>query len=163
MAYGLAEFERRVKKICPRWYVRGGPILRLSDSQAKAVLRPIQVWEVPYAQGQGFQGHTLIMEVGDPDEYAETGEWPRLNPNHINSLRRGHWNRVRCKQLEEIQKVNKENERRKIRNAHQQSFINEQFARENRSAFRQATRGLGISKATLKDSGPRKFIYSAGV
>lgn len=163
MGYGIREFEDRVKEICDRWFVTGGPLLGFSGSRCRPILRPIQVWEHPYAQGEGFKGDTLVMEIGDEEEFRKTGFWATPNANHLVSLRRGHWNRVRAKQLEEIKAMNRANHIRELKNKHQQDFENRIFAQENRHLFGKASRDLGLSKASMKDTCPRKLVYSSGV
>lgn len=163
MPYGIKEFEERVIDICDRWYVTGGPILAISGSRCRPILRPIQVWEVPYAQGEGFKGDTLIMEIGDEEEFEKTGFWSVPTPNHLVSLRRGHWNRVRAKQVEEIRQMNRANAIREIKNKHQQDFENKVFAKENRHLFAKSARDLGLSKVSMRDTCPRKMVFNSGV
>ena len=163
MGYGIAEFEERVKGICDRWYVKGGNLLKVSGSQCQPIIRTLQVWERPYEEGEGFRGDTLILEIGDEEEYQKTGQYSTPNPNHLQSLRRGHWNRVRAQQVEEIRKMNRQNHIRELRHQHQLEHENRMFAIGNRDVFRKASQQMGFSKVSSRDFGPKKMMFNQGV
>lgn len=151
---GISEFGRRVKKICDRWYVEGGNVLRYFKKDGKfhfvEMLRPITVWEKPYAVGKGFTGPTKVMVIGKEKELRKFGIWDMPGERHLKKLAKAHWQRRRAEHLRLLAALNERREKAKVSNERKFEYETGEFLKDNRRYFSQAADNLGLTRGFVK-------------
>ena len=139
MALSIREFSERVEKICDRWSVKSRSITVVSDAGVKSFNEPIQVWERPYAKGEGFSTDTLVMEFNGAPSIS-----------HLKKLRQGHWYRTQELQKSIFELCREEQMEKKRIGSSRTSYDTRQIIMEHRKGFREKCRRLGLSRGSMR-------------
>ena len=142
MGIGVKEFERKVKEIYPRWYVKSRSLIAMTDAGIHQCDEPIQVWERPIARGFGFSSDSMVMEIKGA-----------ISPNHLKKLKQGHWYRQQDMQKQIFDLCREESNEQAKRTSNMTSYETKQYVMEHRKAFREAGRRLGLSRGSVRGMG----------
>jgi hypothetical protein len=140
MGIGVREFERRVKNIYNRWYVKSRSLVVISGAGVHEINEPTQVWERPIAKGTGFETDSLVMEIDGP-----------ISLKHLKKLKQGHWQRTQNMQKSVFDFCREKQETAKKIESQKTAYERKQFVLEHRHAFRETSRRLGLSRGSIRD------------
>lgn len=140
MGLSVREFEKRVKEIYGRWYVKARSVTIISDGKPKTFSEPIQVWERPAFKGPGFENDSLVMEIENSP-----------NISHLKRLKKGHWQRTQNMQKSIFESCRDNYNEAQKRISTKTSYETKQYVLEHRGAFRETARRLGLSRGSIRD------------
>jgi hypothetical protein len=140
MGLSVKEFEKRIKNIYSRWYLKSRSLVVISGASVREINEPTQVWERPIAKGAGFETDSLVMEIDGP-----------ISLKHLKKLKQGHWQRTQNMQKSIFELCRDQHEEREKIQAGRTAYERKQFVMEHRHAFRETSRRLGLSRGSIRD------------